>query len=162
MADNIHSASKLIRAPGAALYAAFATPAALAAWLPPAGMRGTTLAFDFREGGLVRMRLTFTASSHTPGKTTEDADEFEARFVRLVQDRCVVQAVTFNSADPAFAGEMRMTWTFDAAPEGTRVTVRCENVPAGISQADHETGLNSTLDNLAAYTGHPGGMDKGE
>lgn len=156
MSNTIHSASKLIHAPASTVYAAFGNPAALQAWLPPTGMAGTMLAFDFREGGLLRMRLTYKELDHTPGKTTGDADEFEARYVRLVRDRRVEQAVTFSSEDPAYAGEMRMIWTLEEAPRGTRVTVRCENVPPGIGKADHETGLNSTLGNLAAFTGQPG------
>jgi hypothetical protein len=31
------------------------------------------------------------------------------------------------------------------------VTVRCENVPAGIQADDHQAGLKSTLSNLAAF-----------
>ena len=70
-------------------------------------MKGTTLAFDFRTGGVLRMRLTFTAPRHMPGKTTENADEFEARFVRLIPDRCVEQAVTVSS-DASLRGQARI------------------------------------------------------
>lgn len=31
------------------------------------------------------------------------------------------------------------------------MTVRCEDVPAGIRAEDHAAGLQSTLDNLAAF-----------
>jgi hypothetical protein len=62
----------------------------------------------------------------------------------------IEQAVVFDSEDPAFAGTM-ITWTFKAIPEGTEVTVRCENVPEGIRPEDHAKGLGSTLENLAAF-----------
>jgi len=66
--------------------------------------------------------------------------------------RSIVQAVEFQSEDPAFAGEMIMTWTLAAVPEGTKVTIVCENVPEGIRKEDHDIGLRSTLENLAIFT----------
>jgi uncharacterized protein YndB with AHSA1/START domain len=84
-------------------------------------------------------------------KTSEDADEVEVRFVRLVPHERIEQAVTFESDDPAFSGEMRIVWILDSVQEGTLVTVRCENVPAGIEAEDHQAGLKSTLSNLTAF-----------
>lgn len=46
---------------------------------------------------------------------------------------------------------MTMTWTFVATPKVTSVTVVADDVPPGISQADQEAGMNSTLENLASY-----------
>lgn len=151
MADRIDTASRLIRAAPPAVYRAFAAAEAFVAWLPPEGMTGTLLAFGFREGGGFRMRLTYTEPEHTPGKTADDADDVKARFVRLVPDERIEQAVEFESDDPAYAGVMRMTWTFEAVDGGTLATVRCEDVPAGIDPGDHEVGLTSTLGNLAVF-----------
>lgn len=109
------------------------------------------LAFTFREGGTYRMRLTYNEPQHTPGKTSEDADEVEIRFVKLVPHERIEQAVTFESDDPAFSGEMRITWILEPVRTGTLVTVRCEDVPAGIEAEDHQAGLQSTLSNLAAF-----------
>jgi uncharacterized protein YndB with AHSA1/START domain len=64
----------------------------------------------------------------------------------------IVQLVEFESENPVFAGEMIMTWTLAAVPEGTTVTIVCENVPEGIRKEDHDVGLRSTLENLAVYT----------
>ena len=151
MSKRGDTASKLIRASASAIYQAFATPEAMERWLPPQGMTGHILAFAFREGGGYRMRLTYNESQHTPGKTSDDADEVEVRFVKLVRDERIEQAVTFNSEDPAFSGEMRIAWILESAQKGTLVTVRCENVPAGIRREDHQAGLSSTLNNLAAF-----------
>ncbi|WP_317890809.1 SRPBCC domain-containing protein [Paenibacillus arenilitoris] len=63
----------------------------------------------------------------------------------------MAQSVEFQSDDPDFAGEMMMTWTLTAVPEGTAVTVVCENVPAGIRKEDHDAGLKSSLENLAEF-----------
>lgn len=151
MSKRIDTASRLIKAAPSGAYAAFASSAALEAWLPPRGMAGKVVAFDFREGGLYRMRLTYNQPGHTPGKTSEYSDEVEVRFVRLVPNECIEQAATFNTENTEFAGEMRITWTFEEDNKGTRVTVSCENVPEGISPEDHEAGLSSSLGNLAAF-----------
>jgi uncharacterized protein YndB with AHSA1/START domain len=120
-------------------------------WLPPEGMTANMLAFSFREGGAYRMRLTYDEAQPTPGKTSENADEVEVRFVKLVQNERIEQSVVFDSDDPAFSGQMRITWVLESAQDGTLVTVRCEDVPAGIRPEDHQAGLTSTLDNLAAF-----------
>lgn len=147
--ERVDFASRCIVAPPTAIYRAFSESSAIVQWMAPAGMTASMLAFDFREGGLYRMRLTYGEPGH--GKTTVDADEFSARWVRLIDGKCIEQAITFDSADPLFAGVMRMIWTFQPVAEGTLVTVRCEDVPEGIRPEDHEVGLNSTLANLAAF-----------
>jgi len=147
------TATRRMRATPSVLYRAFATAEAMQAWLPPEGMRGQMLAFDFREGGGYRLRLVYEDASDAPGKSSPDADEVEVRFTKLVADQSIVQAAVFESEDPAFAGEMRITWHFEPAQGGqhTQVTVRCDNVPAGIGEADHQAGLRSSLANLAAF-----------
>lgn len=151
ISKRVDTASRLIRASASRIYQAFATADAMEAWLPPEGMAGTMLAFTFHDGGTYRMRLTYKEPQHTPGKTSEDADEVEVRFINLVPHERIEQAVTFESDDPAFAGKMRITWVLESGQDGTLVTVRCDDVPAGIRPEDHQAGLNSTLNNLAAF-----------
>lgn len=155
MSKRIDSASKQIRASASAIYRAFADREAMEIWLPPQGMTGMMLAFAFHEGGSYRMRLAYGEPHRATGKTSSNFDEVNVRFVRLVPNRCIEQAVTFDSDNPQFSGEMRLTWTLDAENGATLVTVRCEDVPEGIRPEDHEVGLKSTLDNLAAFVeGH--------
>ncbi len=85
------------------------------------------------------------------GKASGDTDIVEGRFVELVPNERVVQIVTFESDDPAFSGEMKMTWSLRSVAGGTEVSMICENVPEGISAEDHAAGLSSTLDNLAGF-----------
>lgn len=85
------------------------------------------------------------------GKTSAGADIVKGRFLELSADDRVVQEFAFVSDDPAFAGVMTMTWQLAALPEGTEITITCENVPDGITVEDHELGLTSTLENLAAF-----------
>ncbi len=44
-----------------------------------------------------------------------------------------------------------MTWQLTPTSGGTEVTVTATDVPPGISQADHEAGIASSLANLASY-----------
>lgn len=151
MPPRVDTASKLIQASAQSLYEACASADALESWLPPEGMRGEMLSFEFREGGGYRMRLVYCDPHTAAGKTTSDADEVEVHFTRLIQNEQIGQAVTFDSDDPAFAGEMDITWTFEPNAGGTLVTIRCENVPPGILAEDHQSGMTSTLHNLAVY-----------
>lgn len=148
---RIDEASRQIDASPSDIYDAFSVPGAMERWLPPDNMRGTMLDFDFRQGGSYRMRLTYKAPRDGQGKTSDEADEVEVRLTKLERGQRIEQEVTFDSEDPAFSGIMRMTWIFHPEDAGTLVTIRAENVPAGIGKEDHQAGLNSSLANLAAF-----------
>ncbi|MBM7047803.1 MULTISPECIES: SRPBCC family protein [Rhizobium] len=144
--------SRVIHASPHAIFQAFVDPTALVSWLPPQGMTGQIHAFEPREGGSYRLALTYDAPDHaTYGKTSEHTDIVSGRFLEIIPDVRIVQAVDFQSDDPAFAGTMVMTWSLDVVPSGTKVTIICEDVPHGISKEDHDEGLKSTLGNLAKY-----------
>ena len=146
------TASRVIAAPPDRVYRAFVDPEALVEWLPPRGMTGRFERFDPTPGGSYRLVLTYDDASGAPGKTTADADVVEARFVDVVPGVRVVQAVDFESDDPAFAGTMTMTWAVTAVEGGTRVDITADDVPDGITAADHAEGISASLANLAAYT----------
>jgi uncharacterized protein YndB with AHSA1/START domain len=148
---RVDVASRVIGVPPDRVYSALMDPEALTAWLPPAGMRGSFERFDPRPGGSYRLVLTYGDTSSARGKTTADSDVVEARFVDVVPGVRVVQAVDFESDDPAHAGTMTMTWELIPVDGGTRVDVRAEDVPAGISAEDHAAGLSSSLANLRTY-----------
>ncbi len=152
MAKRIDTASRMIQASPETVYRAHVDPEALAAWRPPQGMTGRFEAFDARPGGRFRMVLTYAEADSGRGKTSAREDVVEGRFVELVPNRRIGERVEFESEDPAFAGVMTITTSLEPVAGGTRVTIRCDDVPEGISAADHEAGLNSTLENLAAFT----------
>jgi uncharacterized protein YndB with AHSA1/START domain len=146
------TASRVIGAPPDTIYQAFSHPASLMQWLPPSGMSGRALEYDFRDGGRYRIELRYEDGTSTgSGKTTDRTDITNGRFLQLVPGRRIRQSVEFESSDPTFAGEMTMTWSFEPASEGAMVTVTADNVPSGISKADHDAGLRSSLDNLAGF-----------
>ncbi|GAB3239472.1 SRPBCC family protein [Kineosporia babensis] len=141
-------ASRVVAAPPEKVFDAFVSPEALQQWLPPEGSTGEFEHFDLRAGGSYRLRLRFESPT---GKTTENSDLVHVRIVEVVPGERLVQAVDFESDDPAFAGTMLMTWQASPVPEGSRVQIVAEQVPDGISATDHAAGLASSLENLAAY-----------
>jgi uncharacterized protein YndB with AHSA1/START domain len=143
--------SLVVPADVVATYAALVDPGALAAWLPPAGMTGRFERFDLRPGGSYRLVLAYDDPAASPGKAGDGTDVVEARIVDVVPDERVVQAVDFESDDPAFAGTMTMTWSVRAVEGGTEVSIVAEDVPAGIAADDHATGMAASLANLAAH-----------
>jgi uncharacterized protein YndB with AHSA1/START domain len=144
--------SRVIKASREALYRAFTDPVALAVWLSPEGMTGKVHEFDGRVGGGYRMSLFYPSSEQVyRGKTSEREDRFTARFVELTPPTRIVEAITFDSTDPAFAGEMTMVVTFEERDGGTEVTLLFENIPSGIRPEDNDAGTRSSLEKLARY-----------
>ena len=160
---RVDEASREISASPEVVYRAFSTAEALIAWLPPGDMAGRIIEYDFREGGRYAIELTYAGNSPAGvGKTTERSDVTRGRFLALTAGRLIVQSVEFDSTDPEFAGQMTLTWSFDPTTTGTRVTVKAENVPSGISPTDHQTGLRGSLDNLASFVTRQEGLEKRE
>jgi uncharacterized protein YndB with AHSA1/START domain len=141
--------TRTIRAPREKVYRALLDAAAVARWLAPEGMTGQVHAFDPREGGRFRISLRYDAPT-IAGKTTAQTDTFHGRFLKLVPDELVVQAVEFETADPALQGEMKITYALREAPGGTEVHGVHEGLPAGLSPTDNELGWSMSLAKLAA------------
>lgn len=141
-----------------AVYGAFLEPDSVESWLPPDGMKGKIHAFEPRDGGKFSMSLTYLDRSNSSGdtkgrphgKTSEDTDTFEGRFVELRPNERIVWAVTFASDQADFADEMTITWSLADVVGGTEVTALCEGVPEGIRLEDNELGSRLSLQKLAA------------
>lgn len=142
------AASAIVRAPVDRVFAALVDPGLLLRWLPPSGMTGRFDHFNARPGGSYRLVLTYATGS--AGKSSAHEDIVQARFVEVTSNSRVVQAVDFSSDDPAFAGTMVMTWQLTSVGDSTLVEIRADDVPSGISAADHQAGFASSLANLAA------------
>jgi len=142
--------SQLVKARPEAVYAAFMDPVALVAWLPPAGMTGRLHAFDGRVGGGYRMSLFYPPEeSLTRGKTSAQEDRVNVRFLELVPPRRIREAVNFDTADPAFLGEMTIEITFEPVAGGTEVTFACTDLPRGLHPEVNEAGARLSLAQLA-------------
>jgi uncharacterized protein YndB with AHSA1/START domain len=98
------------------------------------------------------MSLTYQDPKQSPGgKTSEDTDTFQGKFAELVPNEKIVWVVEFESQDPGFAGEMRVTFSLADADGGTEVTALCEDIPKGVRPEDNEMGCRSSLQKLAAF-----------
>jgi uncharacterized protein YndB with AHSA1/START domain len=124
---------------------------ALETWLPPGDMTGRFETFDPRPGGGYRLVLTYASPETSRAKSTDDSDIIDVRYLDIVPNDRVVQAVDFVSDVPGFAGTMTMTWSVTDEIDGTRVEIVADDVPEGISAEDHAAGLASSLDNLARF-----------
>ena len=142
--------SRVIAAPRETVYRACLDPNAFAAWRAPDNMTGQMHGFDPRVGGGYRMSLTYQDPAGAPGKTSDNTDSFEGRFVELVPNTRIVEVVTFESADPQFAGEMTITTTLTDAGSGTEITMAFENMPSGVRPEDNDEGTRQSLRKLAA------------
>ena len=116
-------------------------------------MTGRFETFDLRPGGSYRLVLTYAHPGGTPAKSTADSDIVNVRYLDIVMNDRVVQAVDFVSELPEFAGTMTMTWSVRDENGATRVEIVADDVPVGISAEDHAAGLMASLDNLADYIG---------
>jgi uncharacterized protein YndB with AHSA1/START domain len=141
--------TRLIHAPRAAVYRALLDADAIQGWMVPDGMTSEVHSFDAREGGEFRISLTYTLPG-AAGKTSAHTDTYHGRFVKLVPDTEVVQAIEFETDDPSMQGEMTVTYALADADGGTAVTGRHENLPAGVRPEDNELGWSMSIGKLAA------------
>lgn len=132
------------------VFEALVDEAARTIWLPPAGMTGRFEHFDPRPGGSYRLILTYEDPDQV-GKSGSNTDVVEARFATIQPPHRIVEQSDFESDDPSLVGTMTIIWTVDRDSAGSRVTVTAIDVPDGVSAADHEAGLSSSLANLARY-----------
>ena len=92
--------SRRVNAPRARVYRALLDARAVATWKVPTGLTSHVHEFEAREGGSFRISLTYDAPTGT-GKTSPHTDTYHGRFVKLVTNEQVVEAVEFETTDPA-------------------------------------------------------------
>jgi uncharacterized protein YndB with AHSA1/START domain len=152
--DSAPSSTRIARrinAPRARIYRALLDAHAVAKWKVPNGMRADVHEFDPREGGSIRVSLTYDEPTRV-GKTTPHTDTYHGHFVKLVPDEQVVEVEEFETSDPSLRGEMTISITLaDANGGGTDLRAVHEGLPQGVSAADNEKGWQMALDKLAAH-----------
>jgi uncharacterized protein YndB with AHSA1/START domain len=141
--------SRYVKAPRARVYRALLDPRVVARWMVPTGMSSQVHAFDPREGGSLRISLTYDEASGA-GKTTAHTDTYHGRFLKLVPDREVVEMVEFETTDPRLQGEMTITITLADADGGTEIHAVHDGLPPGVPPADKEVGWQQARGKLAA------------
>ena len=140
-----------MRATPAQVYRALTDGELVAQWRVPEGMTSRVQEFDAREGGRFRVSLTYDRADEA-GKTSANTDTYSGCFVRLVEDELVVETLSFETDDPALAGEMTMTTTITPTPTGSLVEMVHDGVPDAVRRADNEAGTEMALARLAAVT----------
>ena len=142
----------VISAPREAVYRAFVSVEALEQWQAPGDMTATVHHIDLRPGGGYTMTLTYPPdTAGSPGKTIDREDRYTARFVELTPPSRIVEAIMFETDDPAFTGEMTMTVDLAKIAGATEVTISFANIPPGIRPEDNDTGTQLSLEKLARY-----------
>jgi len=141
--------SRHMHASRARVYHALLDSGAVAKWKVPKGMTCQVHEFDAREGGSIRISLTYDKPTGA-GKTTAHTDTYHGRFVKLVTNERVVEVDEFETDDPALRGEMTITITLTDADGGTNLFAVHEGLPPGVSSADNEIGWRMALEKLAA------------
>lgn len=144
-------ASRNLRATPAQVYRALTDGELVALWRVPEGMTSRVHEFDARAGGRFRVSLTYDAPDEA-GKSSANTDTYSGRFLRLVEDALVVEVLSFETEDPALAGEMTMTTTITPAGEGSLVEMVHDGVPDAVPRTDNEAGMQMALARLAALT----------
>ena len=141
--------SRHIEAPRNAVYRALLDPNAIARWKVPDGMSLHVHELDPREGGSIRVSLTYGEPTGA-GKTTAHTDTYRGHFVKLVPNEQVVEVDEFETTDPTLQGEMTITITLVDADGGTKLVAVHDGLPRGVSPTDNETGWRMALAKLAA------------
>jgi uncharacterized protein YndB with AHSA1/START domain len=137
-----------IHAPRAEVYRALLDPGDIPQWKVPDGMTCRVHEFEAREGGTLRVSLTYDAPNRG-GKTTAQTDTYHGRFMKLVRDEQIIELDEFETSDPSLQGEMTITITLVDADDGTTLMATHEGLPSGLSSEDNETGWRMALQKLA-------------
>jgi uncharacterized protein YndB with AHSA1/START domain len=140
---------RVLRAPRARVYALLLDPTALPRWKVPDGMSLDVHEWEPREGGRIRVSLTYQDASGA-GKSTPHTDTYHGQFVHLVPNELIVERDEFETDDPAFRGAMTITFALTDAKDGTELVATHDGVPVGVRLADNELGWRMALDKLEA------------
>ncbi len=150
MSIESHSTSRVIIATSRAVFRAHIDPEVLEKWRAPEGME--TRIADFnpkREGGYrmqLRPRLDAQDAQQAP---TVDSCIIRVRFVELVPEELIVEAIAFGNEDPADANFMTIMTQISPVAGGTKVSVTAQNVPPEIGEAEQRRTMEASLKNLA-------------
>lgn len=141
--------AQVIQAPADVIYHAITDPALLVQWQAPGEM--TASIENLADGNGYRMILRYPDSeAEGIGKSDTREDRYVARYRVLEPPTRVVQVIAFETEDPAFAGEMTMSFDLTAVDGGTEVAIAYRDLPSGVRPEDNELGTRLSLEKLAA------------
>lgn len=133
---------RVIKAPRARVYQAWADPAQLRAWFGPKEVHTDRVTADPRAGGKLQWDLTTSE-----GEKMTMCGEFR----ELVPDRRIVFTWQWQD-DEVWEGHIStVTIELADAEGGTELTFRHEQIPTEQSRDNHRGGWTSLLDKLETY-----------
>jgi uncharacterized protein YndB with AHSA1/START domain len=141
--------SRHIRAPREKIFQALVDADALRKWKVPDGMTMQIHEFEGREGGRLRISLTYTEPT-AKGKSTAHTDTYRGYFKTIVPNEKIVEVDEFETTDPMLRGAMTITMTLSDVAGGTMLTAVHDGLPDGVPVRDNQTGWQMALDKLAA------------
>ena len=140
-ACNTYEASRIVFAPEDTIYGAMTDLDQVRLWLLPDGGDIDIDKFDLRPGG--RFRIAFGGSEDCPVQAVT------GRFVDIVRDLQIVQAVELESPLRGFTGTMRLIWSLEDVPQGTCLRLVARDTPPGLDAEWVTRQFEATLDRLA-------------
>jgi uncharacterized protein YndB with AHSA1/START domain len=141
--------TRYINAPRANVYATLLDGEAVPKWKVPDGMTAEVHRWEAREGGTLRVSLTYDAPN-SQGKSSSHTDTYHGQFTKLVPNECIVEVDEFETDKPELQGAMTITITLRDSGAGTELTATHENLPPGVPEEDNKTGWQMSLAKLAA------------
>ena len=141
------SIGRIIRAPRAAVWAAWTDPASFAQWWLPAPTRCEIVAFDPRPGGALHTRMSEDGGPFVP--------HMDACFLEVVECERIVFTDTLSAGwRPAAGGFMSAVISFADHPDGTdyRAHVLHKDAPDRQTHIDYgfDDGWGTVIEQLAA------------
>ena len=137
------------------VYETLLDPRRIADWKVPEGMTAQVHAFDAREGGEIRVSLSYD-QEEAQGKTQKNVDTYHGRFIRLIPDEVIVEVDAFESDDPALQGDMTITYILTDSVTDTQAGNLTGNLTKPSADAKADALNDARADTLA---GEAGGTD---
>lgn len=138
--------SRTIIATPKAVFRALIDPESIPNWRSPPGVTLTVLAFEAREGGLLRFAQQ---TAQSPDNTRFIPEIIEGRLAKLAHEEMLVEELTFTLNGEELPSAMWWATTLLPVRDGTKVTMSIETMPSSLSAIDHKAALEATLKRLA-------------
>jgi len=135
---------RVVHAPAAAVFAAFADPAARAEWGAPSDTAVVIYdEVDFRAGGCDRFRCGARSNPNIHGET---------RYLEITENRRIVSSETITMDGKKLCASLT---TLELTPNGSETKLKTTTQLISFIGQDmikgHTTGTNASLDNLVRY-----------
>lgn len=147
--EQTYQASRIIFAPEEDVYEAMTDPEQLANWLLPESAKIIFDKFDLRPGGGYRLYVHYD-HTETQAMSGNGVDILRGRFIDMIHYQQIVHALEFESAPPSMSGPIRVSWTVEDRPTGSRVKFDVSKLPPGLNGDDMVRHFEASLERLAA------------